>query len=85
MIIAEIGHVTFELANIKDSENLLRIMSEAKLVDWEYFDSDKTYYYKEGAVSLDISLKIGNVLSKDEFDAGKAERKTQASKEQANV
>ena len=75
MIIAEIGHVKFELANLKDSEALLKIMSEAKPVERDYIDHEKCYYYTESQCLLDISLRPGEVLTQHAFNELKASEK----------
>ncbi len=85
MIIAEIGHIKFELASLKDSEALLKIMGDAKPVDWEYVGHDKKYYYTEGECLLEISLKAGNVTSKQEFEVLKSQLKAPKSKEKDNA
>ncbi len=75
MIIAEIGHIKFELASLKDSEALLKIMGEAKLVDWNYINYQKVYYQIENESLLDISLRPGDVLTQQAFEELKEKEK----------
>lgn len=77
MIIANIGHVKFKLASLKDAETFLQLMERVQFVDDRYVhDTDcQTVFTPAAGREAGITIVTGEVLSQAQYETLASEAK----------